>query len=117
MPLGRRIQGRAISLSDGGPDRGDAFRAKIATRSRFVLVLRATGRVAVARILAILIVASMSFDGTFRADARGTVGGRLVSPSPLACAHRVADGGDRGSLPASQGAPGFESSCQTDPRS
>jgi hypothetical protein len=117
MSLGKRIQGRAISLSDGGPLGGDAFRAEIASRSRFVLVLRATGRVALAGFLAISLMAGATFEGSFRTSVGVAPDKGLVSPSPVACAHRVAEGGDHGSQPASQGAPGRGSHCQTAPRS
>jgi hypothetical protein len=117
MSLGRRIQGRAISLSDGGPPGGDTFRVEIASRSWFVLSLRATGRVALAGFLTICLMVGVTFGGSFRGSAGVILERRLVSPSPLACAHRVAERGDHGSHPASQGAPGWGSHCQTAPRS
>ena len=117
MSLGKRIQGRAISLNDGGPPGGDALRVEIAERSCFVLKLRATERVAFAGFLAILAMAGATFEGSFRASAGVVLDCRLVSPSPVACAHRVAEGGDHGSHPASQGAPGWGSHCQTAPGS
>jgi hypothetical protein len=117
MPLGKRIQGRAISLSDGGPTGGDAFRAEIAASSRFVLTPGTTGRVALARILTTSLLVGATFEATFRISAGVALNRRLVSPSPVACAHRIAEVGDHGSQPASQGAPGWGSHCQTAPRS
>jgi hypothetical protein len=117
MSLGKRIQGRASSLNDGGPPGGDAFRAEIAARSRFVLRFGTTGRVAIAGFLATSLVAGATFEDSVRASAGAVSGQRLVSPSPVACAHRVAEGGDHGSHPASQGAPGWGSHRQTAPRS
>jgi hypothetical protein len=117
MSLGKRIQVRAISFSDGGPLGGDAFCAENGARSRFVLHFGASGRVALAGFLAISLMAGVTLDSSLRASASGTWERRLVSPSPVACAHRVAEGGDLGSHPASQGAPGWGSHCQTAPGS
>ena len=117
MSLGKRIQVRAISLNDGGPPGGDAFFAEIGVRSRFVPNLGASGRVAVAGFLAISLMAGVTLDGSFRIRVDGTSDRRLVSPSPVACAQRVAEGGDHGSHPASEGAPGWGSHCQTAPGS
>jgi len=117
MPLGMRIQGRAISLNDGGRPGGDICRAEIAVRSRFVLELRAVGRVAVAGFLAIFVMAGANFGSFIGFGAVISLEGRLVSSSLLGCARCVPEGGAPGSHPASQGAPGFGSLCQTAPRS
>jgi len=54
---------RAISLSDGGREGGEPFRAKVAFSSRFVLKLEGAWRVATARWATILVVAAVTFSG------------------------------------------------------
>jgi len=112
--LDKRIQGRAISLSDRGRGRGDAFRVEIKARSWFVPKLRGAGRAIIARLFAISLMAGISIDG--RVDRlHGFVGNYHLVLSSDGCAYRVAEGGDTGFGPASHGAPGSGSTCDIAP--
>jgi hypothetical protein len=95
--LGSLTQGRAKSLSDGGRAGGDTFRAQTCIRSRFVLNGRVVIGLAVAGALAISMAARVTIEGSMTFS-------RLVSPSTIGCAMRVAEEADYGSDLASQDA-------------
>jgi len=105
--LDKRNQGRAISLSDGGRAGGNTRRAEISACSRFVLRVRASGRVGIAGLLTISLMVGIAVNGRVFVGSCHPVS--IVSDG---CAHRVAEGADTGFDPASHGAPGSGSARQ-----
>ena len=114
--LDERNRDRVISLSDGGSGGEDAFRAEISVCSRFVLRLRAVGRIAIAGFFATFLVAGVKVDVTSEFSEASRMDFRLVSPSSQWSPSRVPVGADTGSDTASHGAPGSGSHCQTAPK-
>ncbi len=111
--LDKQTRGRAISFYDGGQAGGDVSRAKISICSWFVLKFGGRVRIEIARLVAILVVATTVVAG----DANFSLAfdPRLVFTSSEACATRMAEGADNGSDPASQGAIGSGSLFQNSP--
>ena len=113
--LEKRIRSRASSFCDGGRSGGNAERAKISFRSLFVLSFQNRGRLEIARLSAIVLVASFQVTSVMQFSLASDP--RLVSSSSEGCATRMAEGADIGSDPASKGAMGSELLFQTPPAS
>ncbi len=116
MMLGKLIQGRAISIKDGGQTGGDALRVEIVKRSRYVLYFGTIRRIAIAGFLATSLGAGFAVKASVEFSQISISDRRLVSPSSAGCAHRVADGEDIVSHPASHGAKGSGSPFHYSPR-
>jgi hypothetical protein len=104
---------RAISFYDGGRLGGDAVRAKISIRTRFVLSIRGGVRIAVAGAFAIFLVAKATVSVSVASSAEGLV--NFVSSSSEHCATSVRTAAGNGSEAASRGAKGSGSLFQTSP--
>ena len=101
--LGQLIQGRAISLNDGGREGGDVRFVQTGRRSCFVPKERHGKRFSVARLAAILMVVILGFEFSVAVSLDVSFEFRLVSPLSHGSAESAATGAAHGSDAASKG--------------